>query len=221
LEERSKNIEILQVMIEAQEKEREKIAHELNEKVMQDLSLCRLKLNDALEHNQISKKVLKNVGVIINQIIYEVRNIWHDLNNSTIHLIGLEEATNDLIFRVNKIGKIKIYLNANGSDLANKIEPNVTLAIFRIMQEQIANILKHAGATIVGIFLNITNTEIFVTICDNGKGFDTIMIKKEIGFLNIINRVELYNGTISLDTQPGKGCCLKVTIPTYGIKKAL
>ena len=221
MEERSKNIEILHVMIEAQEKEREKISHELNEKIIQDLSLCRLKLDNALENNQISKEVIKNVGVIINQIIYEVRNIWHDLNNSAINLIGLEEAANDLIYRVNKIGKIKIYLNANGSDLANKIEPNVSLTIFRIIQEQISNILKHADASIVKIFLNITNSEVFVTICDNGKGFDTILIKKGIGLLNIINRVELYNGTISIDTQTGKGCCLKVIIPSNGIKKAL
>ncbi len=220
-QEREKKKEIMQAVIEAQEREREEIAHELNDNINQNLSYCNLKLNEALDNKINYKEVLRNVLENINQVINEVRSICYGLNNSTLQLIGLHEAVNDLVYRVNLTGKIKIGINTNDSELAKKIDHGVSLTLFRIIQEQIANILKHAEASTADIRLAITEEEISVTINDNGKGFDPNIAKKGLGLINIINRVEHFNGSISLDTKPGKGCSLKATIPFIAVERNL
>jgi PAS domain S-box-containing protein len=134
---REKKKEIMQAVIEAQERESEEIACELNENINQTLSYCYLKLNAVLDDNIVYKEVLGNVMENINQYINEVRNIWYGLNNSTLHLVGLHETVNDLVSRVNKPGKIEIGINTNDSELVNKIDHKVSLTLFRIIQDQL------------------------------------------------------------------------------------
>ena len=85
------------------------------------------------------------------------------------------------------------------------------LNIFRIVQEQINNILKHAQAKLITINFKQTNDKLFIAITDNGIGFDTTKRKKGVGISNIISRAELYKGEVSIKSAPGEGCVLAVT----------
>ena len=214
--EREKKKDLLQAVIEAQEKEREEISYELHENINQVLSVCKLKLGTALKGNKADAALLNEIKANIDQVIEETRNISQGLSISTLQLIGLPQAVNDLISRINKIYWIKIKIKIKGRKLAEKIDLKISITLLRVIQEQIRNILKHSGASKVDILLEFTINEISVVITDDGKGFDKSTEKKGLGLTNIINRVENYNGTISLNTKIGKGCSLIATIPIGG-----
>ena len=78
--------------------------------------------------------------------------------------------------------------------------------LFRIIQEQVNNIVRHAGADNMNIRLQSDAEFIILTITDDGKGFDPANYKKGLGFKNIANRVSLFNGKVEIESAPGKGC---------------
>jgi two-component system sensor histidine kinase UhpB len=100
-------------------------------------------------------------------------------------------------------------------DIANEkdISPAIKGAVFRIAQEQLTNIMKHAGACEIQMHVNNKACKISMTIQDNGVGFNIQQKRKGIGFTNIYNRVESYNGIVDIISLPGKGCTLSLSIP--------
>jgi signal transduction histidine kinase len=94
-----------------------------------------------------------------------------------------------------------------------KINDDIQLALFRIIQEQLNNILKHAGAKKVMISLSNEDGKINLTITDDGKGYDLKVKKHGLGLKNIFNRAEFHKGTAQIFSEPGKGFKLQVQIP--------
>jgi signal transduction histidine kinase len=117
--------------------------------------------------------------------------------------------------RVSKIHFIKEWENIDESLLDEKL----TLAIFRIVQEQLNNIVKHAKAKIVIIGLTQLNENLQLRIKDNGIGFNPAEKRNGIGLKNIVSRTDLFNGKMSIDSQPGKGCVLEVNFKIEPKKK--
>jgi signal transduction histidine kinase len=103
----------------------------------------------------------------------------------------------------------------SSEDLDQTINAKGQLMLFRIIQEQVTNVLKHAQATHLVIELVADLKVISLTITDNGKGFDkeAVKYKKGLGLHNIANRTELFNGKVNMITSPGNGCKLNVVIP--------
>ena len=96
----------------------------------------------------------------------------------------------------------------------DKLTPEQQLMVFRIVQEQTANIIKHAEATIGRILLKEKDQQIQLLISDNGKGFDLGRTKLNgIGHINIFNRVDAYNGKAEIISSPGNGCILDIIFP--------
>jgi len=95
----------------------------------------------------------------------------------------------------------------------DQLPENKKLALFRILQEQLNNIIKHAMAQNVWINLTSTPHHAKLIIKDNGNGFDPAKIRRGLGLTNIINRAELFGGRVEIATSPGKGCKIKVWIP--------
>jgi two-component system sensor histidine kinase UhpB len=87
------------------------------------------------------------------------------------------------------------------------------LIAFRIIQEQVQNIIKHSGATQACIAIHKKRKILDINIEDNGKGFDLANTKKGLGLTNIINRAEYYGGNAVINTRPGKGCKFSVSLP--------
>ena len=85
--------------------------------------------------------------------------------------------------------------------------------LFRIIQEQIKNIIKYAEASVILIRLITNENQAMLVISDNGKGFDLLKTKRGLGLNNIMNRPELFNGKAEIRTAPGRGCTIIVTIP--------
>jgi signal transduction histidine kinase len=147
--------------------------------------------------------------------IEEIRKLTKGMITSVIKDVGLCEAIDSMIKDTMEIYPVKII--CKDDLIEEKLHDKFKLNVFRIMQEQLNNILKHAKATVVTIVLSQNKKNILVSMEDNGVGFDTTKPIKGIGIKNIKNRAEVYGGAANFVSQPGKGCVLTITFP---VKKA-
>jgi PAS domain S-box-containing protein len=212
-EETRKKREIIQAIINAQEKEKNELAYELHDNVNQILSSAKLMLEVAAEKSGSGKDFTKRGLAYLQEAINEIRKISHNLTPASLRDISLEATIEDLIQSINVTGKIKIGYNKKIVTPKKDIGPEKQLAILRIIQEQFNNILKHSQATEAHISLDINETRLLLEIKDIGRGFNTSTTKRGLGLNNMFNRVEFYNGTIGFTSSPGKGCTLHIEIP--------
>lgn len=208
-EEQRKKEEIMQAIIGAQEKERYEISHELHDNVNQILTTCKLLLD--AEAAQNGNKYLQHASENLQKAIDEIRNISHRLNPATLH-IGLQGAVDDLVTKINNTGKVHISFTSSVRS-EDQIDDHVQLTLFRIVQEQLNNILKHSDAYKVSIDLTLEKGKLKLTIMDDGKGHDLQAKRQGLGLKNIFNRAEFHKGVAEIFSEPGKGFMLQVEMP--------
>lgn len=211
-EEARKKREIIQAIINAQEKERIELAYELHDNVNQILSSSKLILEVAAEKPDLSKDFTQRGLAYLQDAINEIRKISHNLTPGSLRDISLEATIEDFVQSINSTGKLKIKYYKNIAAIKKEIDPEKQLAILRIIQEQFNNILRPAHASEATISLFVNEHHISLEIQDNGQGFDP-STSKGPGFYNMFNRVEYYEGTIQFITSDGKGCTLRIEIP--------
>ena len=210
-----KQKQVTQATIDAQEKERTEIGKELHDNINQHLNTTRLYLEVAKE--KATGEVLQMINLAHNNmagIINEIRQLSQSLVPPTLGDLGLAESIQDLCDSLRRSHKFKIKFNRSHFE-EDDIPGNLRLSLFRIIQEKISNIIRHSGATQISIKLQTDAESIFLTIIDNGKGFDQQTAKEGLGLNNIRTRVALFNGKMELKTAPGEGCILSVTIPHH------
>ena len=160
---------------------------------------------EVLEMIHLSHKTLAD-------IIFEIRQLSQSLVPPTLGDIGLMESIQELCDSLKRAHAFNIdfyhpYFNEED------IPANLKLMLYRIAQEQVNNIIRHAHAANLHIKLQSDAEYIFLAISDDGIGFDPAHYKKGMGFSNIVTRADLFNGKVEIDTAPGKGCQLSVIIP--------
>lgn len=213
-EEKRKKREIIQAIIDAQEKERRELAYELHDNVNQILSSSKLMLDVVSDSQQTNTEFVNRSNEYLSEAIKELRRISHNLSPGILKDISLEAAIQDVVEQINNSGKLHIiYRKRNYAKDKNKAGGDIQLTVLRIAQEQLNNIIKHAEATEVIIQLFITKTRIILSVKDNGKGFNIENTKRGLGLHNIFNRAEYYQGEVLLESEPGKGSLLKIEIP--------
>ncbi len=204
-------------VIEASEQERKRIAGDLHDSINSMLSTAKLNMtgleDDLQKHSDIDKKLLNNSINLIDEAFNEVRNISHNLMPGSLTKLGLFPALKDLVRKINQSHKLDIKLDY--PELDNRLEETVEIALFRIVQESINNTIKHAGANEAEIKIEKNNNFLFVVIKDNGKGFNPDILEHDagIGWKNIYSRIGMINGKIEIDSKPGKGTIIKLSIP--------
>jgi PAS domain S-box-containing protein len=199
--------------IEAQEQERKQIGKELHDNVGQQLTTTKLYLDIVKENvDGAEHKLVVQATKAITDIINEIRNLSRALTPSALNDLGLVESVRDLCesIKITQAFAIRFYHKHFEEEI---LDEDTKLMLFRIIQEQINNILKHAEATAILVKLQSDAEQLILTITDNGKGFNTATIKKGLGIENMANRADLFNGKLDLKTEPGKGCSITVTIP--------
>jgi PAS domain S-box-containing protein len=203
---------ITEATIQVQEQEREQIGKELHDNINQILTTTKLYLDMALNDEEIRDELLKRSHLNVSKAIEEIRHLTKTLVPPSLGDIGIKEAVAEMIEHLNLAQKLKINLKTSGLRSVSIPGP-LKLMTFRIIQEQVHNILKHSKATEVNIRLEIAKKVLSIMIADNGKGFDPSKKTKGIGLSNISSRAELHNGKVMIDSAPGAGCVLKVIIP--------
>jgi signal transduction histidine kinase len=124
--------------------------------------------------------------------------------------VGLKDSVKDLTEEIMLVHPIRIVFTTKNF-IEDKLNDKFKLNIFRIIQEQINNILKHAHAKTINILMEECNGKLLISVTDDGVGFDTTKKKAGVGITNIKSRSELYSGRVLLTSQPGKGTILSIT----------
>lgn len=204
--------EVSETAIRVQEQERTRIGHELHDNVNQILGTVKLfveLLSPATDQQREIKE--KSINYLLSAI-EEIRSLSKQLVAPQLKNKSLVESIRGLMDDIHLSTKIKIKFTHDHEN--GLITEGKKITLFRIVQEQLKNILKYSQAKKVEIFLQCKNGKIELIVKDDGVGFDMKQINKGIGFSNIQDRTRFYNGAVEIRSEPGKGCQLSVIIPS-------
>lgn len=204
--------ETVQHVIEAQEAERKKIGEELHDNINQLLGVVKLYIHHVMEHPDSQHELLPRCGEYLNQVIEEIRCLSSSLAASSLQSAGLLTSLEETVNNIQRARNIRIRLRA-GRFCETSLTDNKKLMLFRIVQEQMNNILKHSGANEASIELDITGNDMCLVIRDNGRGFDPVSTRKGMGLSNIMNRLDAFNGSMEISSAPGKGTTIVAKVP--------
>jgi len=202
-------------IIEAEERERKRIAADLHDGVGQLFSAVKMNMEILVERylvKQTDADVLaEKTLAMVDESCSEVRSIAHQMMPNALIKSGLVSALRDF---VNKIPAERLKITIETHGINGRMETNIETVLYRVIQESVNNVIKHAEANVLDILLICDDKEITVTVEDNGKGFDAARGKfAGIGLKNMISRVEYLNGTVDISSSPGKGTLVAIYVP--------
>jgi signal transduction histidine kinase len=196
-------------IIAVQEREREWIGRELHDNVSQVLTTVKLYLEMASK--QENNPLIPRSMQLINSSIVEIRNLSHQLSAPTLGTRSLIDSINALIETMGFSTTLLFEFYHKG--YSEQLAMSQKLALYRILQEQLNNIIKHAEATKVRISLIQKGDNVILTVRDDGKGFDRKRKVNGMGLNNITSRAKVFGGTVHIETAPQMGCLLSVRVP--------
>ena len=197
----------------AEERERKRIAADLHDGVGQMLSATLLNLNSFFTKlgPTADKQQADRILGLVTESYDELRSISHQMMPNALLKAGLGSAVKELVSGIDS-NKLAISLELVG--LNERLKEEVETVLYRVIQESINNVIKHANANKLNIQVIRDEDGISVTIEDNGKGFDMKKVKSDgIGLKNMYSRVQFQQGTVEIDSQPGKGTLVLIHIP--------
>jgi signal transduction histidine kinase len=204
-EKTKKHHEITDAVLTAQEQERFFLGQELHDNINQILATSKLYLDVAIADDAIRKDILISSKDYVVLAMEEIRKLSQSLLPPSLGEISLSDALNNLIQNIQPVHKyhfITEWENLDESVLSEKL----SLTIFRIVQEQLNNIFKHAQAKTIIIGLKQEAMILQLKIKDDGIGFDTTQKKNGVGLKSITSRALFFNGNVIINSEPGKGC---------------
>jgi PAS domain S-box-containing protein len=204
---------ITETTMQAQEKEREQIGKELHDNINQILASSKIYLELARNgQKQLQKEALSKSYSSINLAIEEIRNLSKQLVPPALDDMLINVLT-EMLDEVAHAKKLNCRLEADNFD-EKELCDNIKLTLYRIVQEQVNNIIKHAGASQIVVRIENSDNKLSLIIEDDGKGINTALKPRGIGLRNIESRVRFYKGELSVFSQQGQGCRLAVCIPS-------
>ena len=211
-------IDAAKAILEAEERERRRIAGDLHDGVAQlvvaskmQLTSMGAKLNFKTEQERLEyEKVLS----LISESADEIRSVSHQMMPNALLRLGLVSALQEFVQKING-NQLSVYLDVQGLD--QRMEAEVETTLYRVIQESVNNVIKHAQASRLDIQLIRDDKELSVTIEDNGKGFDSknpAYTEGGLGLKNLRSRIEYLNGTLDIESSVGKGTLVAIYLPT-------
>ncbi|MBI1342301.1 MAG: tetratricopeptide repeat protein [Terrimonas sp.] len=205
-------------VMEAEEKERERIARDLHDGVGQMMSAAKMNLSAFESELQIKdgqqKASFEKIISLVDESCKEVRSVSHHMMPNALLKRGLAAAIRDFVEKLDS-KVIKVHLVTEGID--QSIDSVIETVLYRVIQESVNNVIKHAGANHLDISIIRDHEGISATIEDNGKGFDLSQggISEGLGLKNIRTRIEYLKGTVDIDAAPGKGTLVAIHVPLH------
>jgi two-component system NarL family sensor kinase len=206
--------QLLESKLEIQEQTFDMISQEIHDNVGQILSLAKVQLSIIEQKQLVDDELLGGVKENISLAMTELRDIAKSLNSQRIQQLSLQDSITQEIRRINRSGFIKVSSDISGTE--KNIPDQHKLIVFRIVQEGLQNIIKHAGASDVNVSIRYLDDCMFISIFDNGVGFDpeTELKKREgLGLQNILRRATLVGGKADVISKPGEGTTLQIQMP--------
>lgn len=202
-------------MLFAQEQERKRIAQDLHDRLGSMLSMVKVHFKSVEEN--IEKLIKDNVtqyetaNNLLDEACEEVRKIAHNMSSGVLAKFGLVPALNELISSLSESSKIDVEFIDNGLD--NRLENDMEINIYRIIQELFSNVLKHSKASEVSLQILKRKNRLSIIFEDNGVGFSPDDSYEGIGLTNIKSRITKFEGEIEIDSGKGSGTTITIQIP--------
>ncbi len=227
LQQREKALALLyRNLSNAREEERKRIAQELHDSVLQDIHIIYHELRELKKaHPEIPAHQTKEVAQRIRQVMDDVRRICNDLRPVTLDVLGLADAIGFLVRKFAERTGIEAQYVVLGDEMT-RLDEEIENTLFRIAQEALWNIEKHAQATQVHILLNYpqrhtppAEAHVRLQIKDNGRGFDPASVfnaapqQTSLGLLHMRERAIMIGGSFRLESHPGRGVLIRVDVP--------
>lgn len=193
---------LLKAYVEGTEKERERISRELHDDIGSRLGSLKRFIN-----NNQTESLEKQIDILC----HDVRTMSHQLAPPSMRITGFRQLIQKHLEETVRDGQLQI--DVQFYDVPENLSPETTHQLFRIVQEAVANVLKHAEASELDLQFFVHDQELVMTIEDNGKGFDSQHGSQGIGLQNMKARTESLTGTMEVSSQPGKGTSIMIKIP--------
>ncbi|MEW6141909.1 MAG: PAS domain S-box protein [Chloroflexota bacterium] len=211
----------VQQITEAQEEESKRIARELHDSTLQNLIASVHNLENFCQSNpeaaEMGSGFLRDLRERLRGIVQEIRVFSRDLRPSILDDLGLIPSVEWLVEELRRSNRMQVHFEVTGTE--RRFSPPTEVALFRIIQEALRNIVKHALATVVEVKVEFRSAETVVTLADNGIGFEAPRILGELprtgklGLLGMQERARLIDATLEIRSAPGQGTTLTVTVP--------
>jgi PAS domain S-box-containing protein len=201
--------DIMKATLEGQERQREEIGKELHDNINQVLATVRLLLSLLRTDDPAKAEIIAKSKESVNYCIEEIRRLSHSLTPPSLQEISLKGSIEGMINKIPFIKGERVKLNITGLD-ENRLSDGLKVTLYRIIQEQMSNIVKYACASLIQVCLTQNQYNLTLLIEDNGQGFDVKAKRNGIGLTNITSRAELYNGKAHIESSPGAGCTVLV-----------
>lgn len=204
-------------ILDAEEKERRRIAQDLHDGVGQLLSAAKLNLSNLeskiITQDESQKLAMQNALCLIDDSVKEVRVVSHNMMPNTLIKLGLASAIREFTTKLGNTPTLKINLEIIGLD--SRLDNQIETVLYRVIQEVVNNIIKHAKASQMSLQIIRHDAELNILIEDNGIGFEVSNIEnfEGIGLKGIQTRVEFLNGTIHFDSIIGRGTTVIIDVP--------
>lgn len=206
---KEQNEMVVREIFQAEQKERIRIARDLHDSIGQKLSVMKMLLPKSEESKELEK-----ISSYLDETATEVRSISHNLIPEILNF-GLIKALDDLVDKINVSTKINVDYRSEAGLKDLKLEKQTELSVFRIVQEILNNIIKHAQTSAILMEIKLKSEFIHIHIADNGTGFDVDSIDQSqgIGWKNIFARIKLLNGKIDIRSEKNKGSQFIINVP--------
>jgi signal transduction histidine kinase len=208
-------------LLNAQENERKRIARELHDELGASMAVLKMQVRSAEKSlgPQIPEQLRDECDKLrasINQIIENVRRLSRDLSPVVLEDLGLEAAIEHLIDTFAELNKLTIKSDLSG--ILFLVKEETQRNVYRILQELLNNIRKHAAAKNIVVAVKKVGAELKFSVGDDGVGLDVDEVhrnfaKEGMGLTTIAERVRILGGTMTIDSKPGQGCLVEFTAP--------
>lgn len=203
-------------LIKGQEAERMRIAGELHDGVLQQITSLSLRLGTVRYEVPTESKAKATIEGLRDELIKigtDIRQVSHELHPALLHESGLPAALSSYCEEFAKVRRLQVSCETDAS--INELSPGAALCLYRIAQEALGNAAKHSAAKKVEVRLTRSDSRVYLSVSDDGVGCAQDQIGKSggLGVINMRERVLQLNGTFEFDSQPGHGATVKVSVP--------
>ena len=203
-------------LIEAQEQERSRIARELHDDIGQRLAILAVNLAKIQRDPSNSPELAGRIGEVqklTSEIAVDIQFLSHELHSSRLQYLGLVAAMTGFCREFGEQQKVEIDVKIR--DLPVPLPPDISLCLFRVLQEALNNAAKHSGVQYFEVEVWETPDEIHLAVKDSGAGFDPDAVKSTegLGLISMEERLKLLNGTLSIESQHERGTTIHARVP--------
>jgi len=204
-------------LIEAQEQERTRIARDLHDDMGQRLALLTAELDQLqLDVPDLPAEVRRRMSMLQEQtsgIANDIQTLSHELHSSKLECLGIAAGMRSFCQEFGEQQNVKIDFKTHG--LSDNLPRDISLNLFRVLQEALHNSAKHSGARHVEVVLQGTPEQVHLTVSDAGRGFDSQAAKQSrgLGLVSMEERIKMLHGTFSIDSRPNNGTTVHAAVP--------